>query len=54
MGIREAVLVALLLPFGAASSLTLAAGLIWEGVIIAGGLIAGWLAFLLRRFISKN
>jgi len=54
MGIREAVLVALLLPFGAASSLTLAAGLIWEGVIIAGGLIAGLLAFLLRRFISKN
>jgi glycosyltransferase 2 family protein len=54
MGIREAVLVALLLPFGAASSLTLASGLIWEGIIITGGLIAGLLAFLLRRFAREN
>jgi uncharacterized protein (TIRG00374 family) len=53
MGIREAVLVALLLPFGAASWLALAAGLVWEGVIIAGGLIAGLTAFLLRR-IGQN
>jgi len=49
MGIREAVLVALLVPFGAASSLTLASGLAWEGIIIAGGLIAGFTAFVLRR-----
>jgi uncharacterized protein (TIRG00374 family) len=49
MGIREAVLVALLLPFGAASWLALAAGLVWEGVIIAGGLLSGLLALLLRR-----
>jgi len=49
MGIREAVLVALLLPFGAASSLTLASGLAWEGIIITGGLIAGTTAFLLGR-----
>jgi glycosyltransferase 2 family protein len=49
MGIREAVLVALLLPFGAASSLTLASGLAWEGIIITGGLIAGLTAFMLRR-----
>jgi glycosyltransferase 2 family protein len=54
MGIREAVLVALLLPFGAASSVTLASGLIWEGIIIAGGLIAGLFAFLLRRFVRNN
>jgi uncharacterized protein (TIRG00374 family) len=54
MGIREAVLVALLLPFGAASSLTLASGLMWEGIIIAGGLIAGFVAFLLRRNFRKN
>ena len=50
MGIREAALVALLLPFGAASSLALAAGLVWEGVVISGGLIAGAAAFLLRGF----
>src|SRR6266850_5865757 len=49
MGIREAVLVALLLPFGASSSLVLASGLVWEGIIIAGGILAGLTAFLLRR-----
>src|SRR2546425_4305744 len=38
---REAALVALLVPFGAASPLVFAAGLAWEGVIIAGGLCAG-------------
>jgi glycosyltransferase 2 family protein len=54
MGIREAVLVALLLPFGAPSSLTLASGLIWEGVIISGGLLAGLTAFLLRKLENAN
>jgi len=54
MGIREAALVALLLPFGAASSLTLASGLIWEGVIVAGGLISGLTAFVLRRMVKEN
>jgi uncharacterized protein (TIRG00374 family) len=54
MGIREAVLVALLLPFGAHSSLTLASGLIWEGIIIAGGLIAGAVALALRRSVREN
>ncbi len=49
IGVREAALVALLAPFGAAAPLTLAAGLLWEGVVIAGGLIAGLAAFLLRR-----
>jgi uncharacterized protein (TIRG00374 family) len=54
MGIREAVLVALLLPFGAPSSLTLASGLIWEGIIIAGGLIAGAVALASRRIVREN
>lgn len=54
MGVREAVLVALLLPFGAASALTLASGLMWEGIIIAGGLIAGFAVFLLRRVFREN
>lgn len=49
MGIREAALVALLLPFGATAPVVLAAGLVWEGVIITGGLISGFFAFLLRR-----
>jgi len=54
MGVREAALVALLLPFGASSSLVLAAGLVWEGIIIAGGLVAGAAAYLLRRSDSST
>jgi uncharacterized protein (TIRG00374 family) len=49
IGVREAVLVALLLPFGASSSLVLAAGLAWEGIIIAGGLTSGLVAVILRK-----
>jgi uncharacterized protein (TIRG00374 family) len=49
IGIREAALVGLLSPFGAPAPLVLASGLVWEGVVIAGGLIAGVAAFLLRR-----
>src|ERR1700733_10106842 len=44
IGVREAALVALLAPFGAAGHLVLAAGLAWEGVIVAGGVIAGLVA----------
>jgi len=49
IGVREAALVALLAPFGAAGHLVLAAGLVWEGVVIAGGLLAGLVALGLRR-----
>lgn len=49
IGVREAALVALLAPFGAPASLVLAAGLVWEGIIITGGLVAGGGAFLLQR-----
>jgi uncharacterized protein (TIRG00374 family) len=49
IGVREAALVGLLTPFGAAPSLVLAAGLAWEGVIITGGLAAGAATALLRR-----
>jgi len=49
IGVREAALVALLAPFGAPGPLVLAAGLVWEAVIIAGGLIAGAVALALRR-----
>jgi uncharacterized membrane protein YbhN (UPF0104 family) len=49
IGVREAALVALLAPFGAAGPLVLATGLVWEGVIIAGGLVAGATALVLRR-----
>jgi len=49
MGVREAALVALLLPFGASSALVLASGLVWEAIIIAGGLAAGATAYTLQR-----
>jgi len=54
MGVREAALVALLAPFGAPGALVLAAGLVWEGVIIAGGLIAGGIALILRQSSASS
>jgi glycosyltransferase 2 family protein len=49
IGVREAALVGLLSPFGAPAHLVLASGLVWEGVVIVGGLIAGLTAVVLRR-----
>jgi uncharacterized membrane protein YbhN (UPF0104 family) len=49
IGVREAALVGLLSPFGAAPHLVLAAGIAWEGVVILGGIAAGIAAFLLGR-----
>jgi len=49
MGVREAVLVALLVPFGVRAPLVLASGLAWEGIIVAGGLVSGFVAYVLRR-----
>jgi len=50
IGVREAALV--VLPLGAPASEVLATGIVWEGVIISGGLLAGLTAFLLRRWPS--
>jgi len=52
IGVREAALVLLLAPFGAPAARVLATGIVWEGVIIAGGLLAGLTALLLRRAVS--
>lgn len=49
IGVREAALVGLLAPFGAPGYLVLAVGLVWEGVIVAGGLVAGAVALILNR-----
>jgi glycosyltransferase 2 family protein len=48
IGVREAALVGLLAQFGAPGPLVLAAGLVWEGVIVAGGLFAGLVALALK------
>lgn len=49
IGVREAALVVLLAPFGAPASQVLATGIVWEGIIVTAGLLAGLTAFLLRR-----
>ena len=49
IGVREAALVMLLAPFGAPAAQVLATGIVWEGIIIAGGLLAGLTALLLQR-----
>ena len=53
IGVREAALVALLSPFGAPGPVVLAVGLVWEAVVIAGGLIAGAVALILRRHVDQ-
>lgn len=47
LGVREAALAALLSPFGVEPVLAVAAGLVFQGVIISGGLVGGGIAFLL-------
>jgi glycosyltransferase 2 family protein len=54
IGVREAALVVLLVPFGAPAVKTAAVGLAWEAVIISGGLIAGLAAFLLGRSLATG
>jgi glycosyltransferase 2 family protein len=49
IGVREAALVGLLLPFGAPAAWTVAVGFAWEGVIIVGGLIGGLGAYLIGK-----
>jgi uncharacterized membrane protein YbhN (UPF0104 family) len=53
IGVREAALVVLLAPFGAPASQVLATGIVWEGVIITAGLLAGLTASLLRYSQSR-
>ncbi len=52
IGVREVALAALVAPFGAAPVLTVAVGLVWEAIIIVGGLLAGLVSLLLGRYIA--
>lgn len=49
IGVREAALAALLVPFGAPPALTVAAGLAWEAIVISGALLAGAFALITGR-----
>jgi hypothetical protein len=54
IGVREAALAALLLPFGAPAVLSVAAGIAWEAIVICGGLIAGLTSFVMTRLSSQQ
>jgi uncharacterized membrane protein YbhN (UPF0104 family) len=45
LGVREAALVAFMQPLGGAPGPVMAAGLLWESVLVSGGVV-GWLATL--------
>lgn len=49
IGVREAALAALLAPFGVPAVLAVAAGLVFQAVIISGGLVGGLISWLLGR-----
>jgi uncharacterized membrane protein YbhN (UPF0104 family) len=48
IGVREAAFVALLAPFGAPAALTVATGLAWDAIVVAGGLAGGLFSLLAR------
>jgi hypothetical protein len=49
IGVREAAQVVLFAPFGVPGAMALAVGLVFEAIIIAGGLAGGLIAFALGR-----
>ncbi len=49
LGLREGVLAALLLPFGAVSAVIVAAGLVWQGIMFSAGAIGAVIYFMASR-----
>jgi uncharacterized membrane protein YbhN (UPF0104 family) len=49
IGVREAALAALLLPFGAAPELSVATGLAWDAVVVGGAIAGGVFALIVRN-----
>jgi glycosyltransferase 2 family protein len=49
IGVREAALAALLLPFGAPAVLAVAAGLAWDAVVVGGAITGGTFALVTGR-----
>jgi uncharacterized membrane protein YbhN (UPF0104 family) len=49
IGVREAALAVLLLPFGAPAVLSVSAGIAWEATVISGALVAGLVSLVIKR-----
>jgi len=54
IGLRAVALGALAAPFGAAPVLTVAVGLVWEAILIVGGLLAGLTSALLGHYAAAT
>lgn len=54
IGVREAALAALLLPFGAPAVLAVAAGLAWDAVVVCGAIVGGIFALVTGRFWQQS
>ena len=54
IGAREVALVVLLRPFGESAVDAAAAGLIWDVLVVCGGLVGGGLSFMLGRFARRS
>ncbi len=52
IGVREAALAALLVPFGISAALSVAVGLVWQSVVITGGLLSGLISLLVGKFLA--
>jgi uncharacterized protein (TIRG00374 family) len=54
IGVREATLAGLLAPFGAAPATVVAVGLVWQTILIAGGLIGALLLLASDRVLARR
>jgi uncharacterized protein (TIRG00374 family) len=54
IGVREAAQAALFAPFGVSAVMAVATGLVFEVVIISGGLLGGFIAWVLGRRASRG
>jgi uncharacterized protein (TIRG00374 family) len=54
IGVREVAMVGLLAPFGVPGALTAAVALLFEAILISGGLIGGLIAFVIGRYTPKD
>ena len=54
LAVREASLAALLVPFGVRPSTAVAVSLVWQSVLIAGGLLGGLLWLLLKKSSARD